>query len=117
MDDFASDGSLSHSSADENLNEENKSDGFPVLNLSAIKAEDYLTTQLITRGYHDPSEINLQHITKEEIDELMRQAFSDCMNLEDATVYIDPRGELGQQKLLGQVDTLVAYDEIGVLAE
>ena len=39
------------------------------------------------------------------------------MNLEDATIYIDPRGELGQQKLLGQVDTLVAYDEIGVLAE
>ena len=39
------------------------------------------------------------------------------MNLEDATVYIDPRGELGQQKLLGQVDTLVAYDEIGALAE
>ena len=71
MDDFASDGSLSHSSSDENPNEENKSDGFPVLNLSAIKAEDYLTTQLITQGYHDPSEINLQHITKEEIDELM----------------------------------------------
>ena len=44
MDDFASDGSHSHSSADENLNEENKSDGFPVLNWSAIKAEDYLTT-------------------------------------------------------------------------
>ena len=98
MDDFASDGSLSHSSGDENLNEENKSDGFPVLNLSAIKAEDYLTTQLITRGYHDPSEINLQHITKEEIDELMAQAFSDCLNLEDAPVYIDHRGELNEQK-------------------
>ena len=71
MDDFASEGGPSHGSSDENLNYETKSDGIPVLNLSAIKAEDYLTTQLITRGYHDPSEIDLQYITKGEIDELM----------------------------------------------
>ena len=50
MDDFASEGRPSHSSSDEYLNDETKSDGIPVLNLSAIKAEDYLTTQLITRG-------------------------------------------------------------------
>ena len=71
MDDIASDGGPSHSSSDKSLNDETKSDGIPVLNLSAIKAEDYLTTQLITRGYHDPSEIDLQYITKGEIDELM----------------------------------------------
>ena len=71
MEDFASDGSLSHGSSDENPNEETKSDGIPILNLSAIKAEDYLTTQLITHAYHDPSKVNLQHITKEDIYKLM----------------------------------------------
>ena len=103
MDDFASEGGPSHSSSDENLNDETKSDGIPVLNLSAIKAEDYLTTQLITRGYHDPSEIDLQYITKGEIDELMEQAFNDCRDLEEAPVYIDPREELSQQKRQGPV--------------
>ena len=71
MDDFASEGGPSHSSSDKYLNNETKSDGIPVLNLSAIKAEGYLTTQLITWGYQNPSEIDLQYITKGEIDELM----------------------------------------------
>ena len=39
------------------------------------------------------------------------------MDLEDAPVYIDPRGELSEQKRLGHLETLVAYDEISVLAE
>ena len=50
MESEASDNSRNPSSDEEDVREDVKSDGLPVLSFSSLKNQEYLSTQLITHG-------------------------------------------------------------------
>ena len=97
--------------------EEVKSDGLPVLSFSSLKGSEYLSTQLITSGIQHSTDVYLELMTMEEINALMTQQFEECKYIDQAPIYVDPRGKLKEEKKSGQVQTLVDYDDIANLAQ
>jgi hypothetical protein len=52
----------------------------------------------------------------DEINMLMIDIFEECKFMDFDPVFIDPRGQLKQEKRFGHVDTLVDYEEVADLA-